>query len=60
MKDEMLGTVALLEQKALMKEKDCLEMEEAKISFRKEFTATLEERNFYEQELKKATDRLQF
>ena len=56
----MLGTVALLEQKALMKEKDCLEMEEAKISYRKEFTATLEERNFYEQELKKATDRLQF
>ena len=30
MKDEMLGTVALLEHKALMKEKDCLEMEEAK------------------------------
>ena len=43
-----------------MKEKDCLEMEEAKNSFRKEFTKALEERNFYEQELKKVTDRLQF
>ena len=33
-------------------------MEEAKLSFRKEFTAMLEERNFYELELKKVTDRL--
>ena len=29
MHDEMLGTVALLEQKTLLKEKECLEYQEA-------------------------------
>lgn len=56
----MLGTVALLEQKALLKEKQCLELEEAKISSRKEFASLLEERNFFEQELNKVNDRLKF
>ena len=48
MADEMLGTVALLEQKTLLKEKECLELEESKLAFRKEFTSVLEERNFFE------------
>ena len=58
MHNEMLGTVALLEQKSLLKEKESLEYEEARISFRREYTTTLEERNFYEEELRKVTDRL--
>ena len=48
MQDEMLGTVALLEQKALLKEKEVLELEDQKITFRKEYTNILEERNYFE------------
>ena len=48
MAEEMISTVALLEQKVVLKEKECLEQEERALSFRKEFTAVLEERNFFE------------
>ena len=59
-KDELMDTISLLEQKVLVKEKEMLEMEEAKISFRQEFTTVLEERNFFETDLIKANDRLSF
>lgn len=55
-----MGTVSLLEQKVLVKEKEILELEEAKISFRHEFTQMLEERNFFETELHRVNDRLKF
>ena len=60
MQDEMLQTISLLEQKAILKEKQALEQEEEKFSVRQEFMKVLEERNFFEQELCKITDRLKF
>jgi len=51
MAEEMLNTISLLEQKVCLKEKEVLETEERALSFRKEFTAVLEERNFFEREL---------
>ncbi len=46
--DEMLCTIGLLEQKVVVKEKEVLEQEERALSFRKEFTSVLEERNYFE------------
>ncbi len=46
--DEMLCTIGLLEQKVVLKEKEVLEQEERALSFRKEFTSVLEERNYFE------------
>lgn len=48
MRDEMLDTISLLEQKALLKEKQALEMEEEKCQARQEFLKLLEERNYFE------------
>ena len=60
MKEELFSTVGLLEQKILVKERDMLELEEARLSFRKEFTKILEERTFFESELANVSDRLKF
>lgn len=47
----MLATVALLEQKCSVKDRERLEEEVEKKLIRSEFTKVLEERNFFEQEL---------
>ena len=60
MAEEMLNTICLLEQKVCLKEKEVLETEERALSFRKEFTAVLEERNFFERELEQTKDKLRF
>lgn len=60
MAEEMLGTISLLEQKVLVKEKELLEFEENKISVRREFTKVLEERNFFERKLSETEERLKF
>ena len=60
MQDEMLNTISLLEQKALLKEKQALEQEEEKHAARQEFLKVLEERNYFEQELCNVADRLKF
>ena len=60
MAEEMLGTISLLEQKVLIKEKELLEAEEDKISVRREFTKLLEERNYFERKLGETDERLKF
>ena len=58
--DEMFATMALLEAKAAMKEKQAQASENDRLEVRREFTKVLEERNFFEHEAKKANDRLSF
>mmetsp|Transcript_5721 Transcript_5721/g.6858 ORF Transcript_5721/g.6858 Transcript_5721/m.6858 type:complete len:144 (+) Transcript_5721:113-544(+) len=58
MTEELLGTISLLEQKVLLKEKELLEAEKDKISFRREFTKVLEERNYFERKLGETGERL--
>mmetsp|Transcript_46030 Transcript_46030/g.60982 ORF Transcript_46030/g.60982 Transcript_46030/m.60982 type:complete len:144 (+) Transcript_46030:300-731(+) len=58
MTEELLGTISLLEQKVLLKEKELLEAEEDKFSFRREFTKVLEERNYFERKLGETGERL--
>lgn len=60
MYEEMFSTIALLEQKVLLREKECLEAEERKIEHRREFTKLLEERNYYEQRLNQGTEILKY
>lgn len=60
MQDEVLATVALLEQKCAVKDSRLLEEEKEKKSCITEFTKVLEERNFFEQELATVSDRLKF
>jgi len=58
--EDLLDTVYLLEQKVVLKEKELLEAEESRLSFRHEFTKVLEERTFYENELNQLSDRLRY
>ena len=60
LREEMLETVALMEQKCQVKDKQMRELNENKISLRQEFTKVLQERNHFESELEQVSDRLIF
>lgn len=60
MVEEMFSTIALLEQKCLLRDKESLEAEENQISIRREFTKLLEERNFFEKRFKETNEHLRY
>lgn len=58
MVNELLTAVSLLEQKVVLREKELLQAEEQRITFRREYAKILEERNYFEKNLKDKTERL--